>query len=418
MEKFSEWMEEHLGPIAAKIANNRFIMIVSRAFNIILPVSMCGSLVTLVNYITIGNFQEILTNAGVKDLVNIINTFSTNCIALYLSAAIGYFAARAKLSEGESFTVGLIGMFLFILATPVNASTINLGYFGSKGLFSALIISFTGAKLYIFLTEKGLAFKLPDSVPPFVAESFKGILPTIILSVLVAVINRVIQGAGFPCITDAILSVLQKPFQTLSSSIWTSCFCSLMTALLWWCGIHGGNVMGGITSLLFTEATLENVAAGAAGLPLPNIVTKGLGSVVGSGGQQFATAAALLLFCKREDLRAIGKIAIVPGIFNISEPNRFGIPVVLNAYLFIPQVFTLPFLNLVAYFLVKANILSRPRIQGVFGTPIFLEAFLMGGWRSLIASFFSMAYMIIVWAIFLKLYENHLNERDAADAGK
>ena len=46
----------------------------------------------------------------------------------------------------------------------------------------------------------------------------------------------------------------------------------------------------------------------------------------------------ITFFAKSKSLRSLGKLSIVPNIFNINEPIIFGTPIVLNIYLLIPFV--------------------------------------------------------------------------------
>ena len=54
----------------------------------------------------------------------------------------------------------------------------------------------------------------------------------------------------------------------------------------------------------------------------------------GSGGT-IVLIIAILLFSKRADYLTVGKLSLGPGIFNINEPIMFGLPVVLNAIIFL-----------------------------------------------------------------------------------
>ncbi|MBR0137119.1 MAG: PTS sugar transporter subunit IIC, partial [Erysipelotrichaceae bacterium] len=213
------------------------------------------------------------------------------------------------------------------------------------------------------------------------------------------------------CLSDLIMTLLQKPFTLLSGSIVTKVILTVCTSFLWFFGIHGGMVIGSVTNLLFTQATLENIAAGAAGEPLPHIITTGMTTLSG-GTENLAAAVAILLFVKRDDLRAIAKLAFVPALFNISEPIRFGIPTVLNPTMFVPAVFTSALMDILTYIVVRLGLVSKPRIAGIFGTPVFLDAFAMGGISGLIWSFICFALRLVIWAFFLKLFERQKNRED------
>ena len=412
MSDFKTIMKEKVEPKIKEISNARFIVGISRAFSGILPVTMIGSLITLVNYIRIGNLQETLAAVGVTAAIATIVNFTTNCISLYLVFSLGAIMARFDYEENQSKTIGILALLAFLLLTPLfEGKGIELAYLGARGMFTAIIVGMVVPILYRFLSTRGLIIRLPDSVPSFIADSFNGIIPGFIIAILCVIINKLVILTGSSCLSELIMTLLQKPFTFLSTSIVTKVILTLCTSFLWFFGIHGGMVIGSVTNLLFTQATMENIAAGAAGQPLPHILTTGLTTLSG-GTENLAACVAILLFIKRDDLRAIAKLGLVPALFNISEPVRFGIPTVLNPTMFVPAVLTSPFIEILTYIVVSLGIVSRPRIAGIFGTPVFLDAFAMGGVSGLIWSILCFFIRLVIWSFFLKLFESQKNREE------
>ncbi len=412
MEKFTNWMEEKVGPIAARIAANNSIRAVSKAFTALLPVTMTGSLVSLINYIKIGNLQDTFAAIGITDAVTLIVNVTINCMALYLVIALGIIRARDFVEESEARVVGFLTLLAFLILTPMPGGGFLHLYFGAAGLITAIIIGLTVPPLYKLLTSKGLTLRLPDSVPDFVADSFKGIPTGFVIVICGVIINKLCNLAGFMCLSELIMGTLGVPLRALTSNFLTGEFLSILNNLFWWFGIHGGMTVGQIQRILFMQPTIENIAAGAQGLPLPNIITGGFAELCGGSVHQLACVTALLIFCKREDLKAVGKIALAPAFFSISEPLRFGLPIVLNPYLFVPAVLYPPFMETVGYFLCKIGLLARPRIPYEFGLPVFVGAFAMGGISAVIYNIFVYVLEVFVWSIFLRMYENAKNRED------
>ena len=46
----------------------------------------------------------------------------------------------------------------------------------------------------------------------------------------------------------------------------------------------------------------------------------------------------MLLRSKAVHLRTIGRMGVVPGVFNINEPILFGAPIIMNPLFFLPFV--------------------------------------------------------------------------------
>ena len=81
-----------------------------------------------------------------------------------------------------------------------------------------------------------------------------------------------------------------------------------------------------------------NQQALAQGAPLPHIFMEAFWTffiVVGGSG-----ATMGLVFCylrsRSAHLRSIGRLSVVPSLFNINEPVIFGTPIVMNPVFFIP----------------------------------------------------------------------------------
>lgn len=108
----------------------------------------------------------------------------------------------------------------------------------------------------------------------------------------------------------------------------------LAIQLLWSVGIHGAALVGGILGPIWLTFTQQNAAAKMAGEKiLPHIVTQQFFDIfiyIGGSGTTLALALLLLFATKSEQLKAVGKSAIGPGIFNINEPITFGMPIVMN----------------------------------------------------------------------------------------
>ena len=82
------------------------------------------------------------------------------------------------------------------------------------------------------------------------------------------------------------------------------------------------------------------------------------------------------------DLRSIGKLAVVPSMFNINEPVIFGSPVVMNPLLFIPFI-TAPLVNAtLAYIALKTDLVHRVISLAPWTTPGPIGAAWSTGWES------------------------------------
>src|SRR5690625_3714100 len=111
---------------------------------------------------------------------------------------------------------------------------------------------------------------------------------------------------------------------------------------------------------IWNTLMLENLEAYEAGSELPHIVTKPFIEMytVGMGGSGSTLIVVILMafIMKSKQLNDVGKLALAPGIFNVNEPVIFGLPIVLNAAIFIPwiiaPIIVTAFIIFVLYFVI------------------------------------------------------------------
>ena len=110
--------------------------------------------------------------------------------------------------------------------------------------------------------------------------------------------------------------------------------------------LHGSNATSAITNTLYLPLSIANAQALTAGTSMPYILNSYFLIMWKCPTRHFILAALLLWACKSKQLKAIGKVSVIPGFFGISEPMKYGIPMVFNPILLIPMVVT-PMISLV-----------------------------------------------------------------------
>lgn len=121
----------------------------------------------------------------------------------------------------------------------------------------------------------------------------------------------------------------------------------------------------------------------------------------------------MTFMAKSTQLKSIGKLALVPGIFNINEPVLFGLPIVMNPMLAIPFFIMPPLSAGSTYLLIKAGIL--PYLNGVqvpWTTPPVVSGFLIGGWKVAIWQAIILIVSFFVYLPFVRSYDNMLYEKE------
>ena len=113
-------------------------------------------------------------------------------------------------------------------------------------------------------------------------------------------------------------------------------FFNLATNLLWFFGLHGGNIIGSITNPIYTPLALENFALYEAGQAPTHIISGSFGKCFTSGGvgSMFSLAIIMVLFAKSEQFKTLGKLALPTTMFFIIwYSNCFKSNVLYSAFI-------------------------------------------------------------------------------------
>lgn len=98
------------------------------------------------------------------------------------------------------------------------------------------------------MCKKDISIKMPDGVPSGVADSFSSLLPTGIIITICAIIYAICHFIFNTTFAELIYSVIQIPLQGITDSFFGVIIMTVVMSLLWWTGVHGGSICGGILS--------------------------------------------------------------------------------------------------------------------------------------------------------------------------
>lgn len=417
MKKFQAFMEEKIGPFFTKISSSAFITSLMAGFSSLLGLIFIGSIASLITGFQYFGWQDFLETSGIKPYIALLSTFTNGMISPLLALSIAYANAHRKLDDTQARIVSMISLISFLIVCPLleteGGTGINLGLMGARGMFVAIFLAFFSSWIYMLFISHRWVIRLPESVPPFVTKSFESIIPGIVLFAISAACAFGFSNTSYGSLVNFIYSLIQTPFEAISGNIHGYILITFLIQLFWFFGIHGGMTFDAIKNTLFTQAALDNMAAYGSGLAMTNIVTIGFSELAGSGwAQGIGLLICMIFFCKRNDFKAIGKTAIIPQIFKISEPVRFGVPTVFNFTLMIPLLLFQPVLEYIAYFCCRIGILSYPRMAGMGNVPIFVSGFLQGGISGVIFQIFAVVLAVLCFLPFIKAYEKQRNQEE------
>ncbi|PJI10216.1 MULTISPECIES: PTS sugar transporter subunit IIC [Clostridium] len=367
--KIIEKIEGIMMPIANKVSSNRYLLAMRDAFSILLPFIIIGSAFGIFNWVVFDPAGTIMGSTGLNlghkitgltgkayDSSSFVQTLTSlqymcsialngafSVFSLLLVIAFGY--RLGKIWGSEEFLSAMICLVSYLIVTPQsinyvlkNKSTVtvpnafNMNYFGSKAVITALIVTTIVAYLFAKLSNnEKLQIKMPDGVPPAVVKSFQTLIPIGIIIFLVALVASILHWTNQPALNDLIYTVIGAPLMGFSQGLGFALIYQLVVWVFWWFGIHGHNVTAAIQNAVYLPAQLSNQAGTTHYIYTNGFFEAGLMHIMG-------LIIAIFIFSKREDWRAVAKVAAPSMIFNIQEPIVFGLPIVLNPLLLIPYI--------------------------------------------------------------------------------
>ena len=413
-EEFSDKLLDKLMPFI-DLFNKPYPRALQVGFTSLIPILTFGSLVLLINMLSLpGSFKEGLT------ILPFLTRFSPQMTLVYyftfsfIAVPAVYFIANsyAKELEVEDRLTGGLAILCLLAATTTSLDEVGglpLAGLGSGSLFTAMIVALVFVRITKFCYDHNINIKMPPEVPPAVADTFKVVVPFAITMLIFLAMN----AAGIN-LNNLIVSIF-TPILRVGDNVFSFCLWKTLSNILWFFGIHGDNAFASIVSPLQTQWTLENTAAYVAGEALPHIWTDYLMRV---DMTSYAIIAVILLFCKSKQLRTVAKVSLPCIIFNIGEPILFGIPLVMNPFLFIPHLIASVGGFAIAYLGTALGVIGRMRMSMPWVLPNFIGYPIATG--SLVGSIvilgLAFALGFVVYLPFLKMYDKKLVAEETGEA--
>ena len=429
-----KFLEKYIMGPMTKLSQLRLVRAITTAGMASIPFTIVGSMFLVLNILplTIPSLQGIWeqTFFKVSSVYMLANKASMGLLALYFLLVTSYEYTKSFRDEDgidvNPISGMLLSLFAFIMFIPqfekgagfnllhdiengiVNGWGIGgdgVARFAASGIFPAILVSWMVVNIYKICIVKKLVVKMPEEVPEGVANSFTALIPAFIIALVVFAIQSVLVSFD----TD-LFSFVSIPFgfvTKLTNSLLGMVVIYFIMHSLWIVGIHGPVVLGAfLQPILF-----HNLALNQAGAKIPLALDfKNAYVSVGGSGFTLGLVIMCIFLAKSEQLKAIGKASIVPGIFNINEPVIFGMPVVYNPMLAIPFVLVPIVTSVVAYLAITTGLVGPNIAQQPWPTPIFLSGLIGtgGDWRSIILQIVNLTISVVIWYPFFKMYDNKL----------
>ncbi|KRN27801.1 PTS sugar transporter subunit IIC [Liquorilactobacillus mali] len=472
-KKFGDFVNNKVLPPIMKFVNTKPVTALKDGMVYALPFIIIGSIFLILSNIPIPSVASALKASGWSEFFNQAYTTSFGFISIWASVGIAYVYVR---NEGyEALPAGLTSLSSFLLLqflqvdnpltsamgksgsgitdaagnviysgvklsenidklphvvqsyleSPVTG-VINTTWLGGQGMIAAIIIGILVGWSYSAMMRAGWKITLPEQVPANVANQFTAMIPAGVILIISMLLYAFFKGVMNTDVLQLIYKLLQTPLQGLSDSLGGALIIALLVPFFWFFGVHGGLIMGAITSGLLIPNTFDNanlyqhnqlsLANGA------HIVTNefynNFINLTGSG-ITIGLVVFTLYAAKSVQMKSIGKIEFIPALFNINEPFLFGLPLVMNPFLAIPFFLTPVIVALTTYLVIYFGIV--PPLNGVaapWTTPPIISGFLIGGWKMAIWQTIVLVMSTAIYFPFAKKYDNYLLAQEQENAAK
>lgn len=416
MKFLSKFIEEKMVPVVSKFATLRYMRALKSGFMVIMPLTIIASVFLLITDFPVPGYPELMAKIfgeGWGDFLSPAYRATFDIIGILLAGTIAY--KLAEIDEMDSLPIMIISIVSYVIVTPkfVTAESgeiinkvIPMVWLGTKGVITAILISFSSYEIYKFVVKKNLVIKLPENVPTMVYQSFFSLIPGVVVVAFALIVNGIFLTMG-TSMHEFIYDILQVPLQGLTASPIAITIVAGLNGFLWWFGIHP-TVVNSIMNPLLNANSIENFELYKQGLL--NLENANVGTIqmidqfatIGGAGMTIGLVISMIVVAKSQRMKMMSKLSTVPALFNINEPIVFGLPVIMNPLMLIPLTLAPIVSVLIAYGAIVIGFMSP--FNGVVApwpTPPIFSGFLVSGWQGAVVQAVSIAAAFAIYYPFV-----------------
>lgn len=410
-------IEQRLAPLANVLTRNNHITAMRDSFALAMPFVIVGSLLVPILFPPVSIDSASAFGQFYFQLRPILlPTFELTIGLVALIVAFGASASLAKQYRLPERLCGLTGCLAFLLFIGFRDNGATNIFLGGMGIFTALISSTYAIEIVRFFYKKGWCIRLPEEVPVMTRNGFQLLIPLLVVMLSISVINALLlQSTGR--ILPELISEAVRPLVVASDTLTAVLISLFICNLLWFVGIHGALIITGIMNPFWMTYLFENQQALAAGsATLPHIYLQGFWDfylLIGGIGSTLPLVFMAMRSRSRQ-LKSVGKIGLLPSLFNINEPILFGFPIIMNPVFLLPFIFV-PLINAcIAWYLTHLGILDRAVAMLPWSMPAPLGAAWSanGSWKNLCMCLFAIFNAWMLYRPFFKVYERQLADAE------
>lgn len=421
-----DFINDKVLPPILTFVNTKPITALKNGMMYVMPLTIVGAIFLLLGNLPIPAWTAWLATPGFPSILAAI--FSGVYVATFnllgIVACMGITYSWVRGEGFEAAPAAFWALSTMILLTPLQVmpegatepvtGVIPLVWSGSQGMVGGILIAFFVSIVYTWFLRKNITITMPDGVPPNVATAFTSLIPGVAIMLLASVVFGIFRAFDTTMI-EAIYSAIQAPLQGLSDTLPGILIVAFLIPFLWFFGVHGSSIVGGVMSPI----ALSNTAANQA------IIDSGQALTIANGGRIFTaqfmdnyvnmTGAGvtiglvvyMLVWAKSGQFKTLGRLGGAPAVFNINEPITFGTPIVMNPILAVPFFLTPMINSALLYFAMSTGLL--PLFGGVLApwtTPPVISGLIIGGWKHALFQALLLVLAIAIYFLFARKADN------------
>ncbi|MDA3973786.1 PTS sugar transporter subunit IIC [Enterococcus thailandicus] len=431
----NEWINEKVLPPVLKFVNTKPITALRNGMLYTMPFTIVGSVFLLLANFPVTAVSEWVNNSGLAVYFN--QAYGASFAIMAIFAVVGIAYSYVKDEGFEGLPAGMIALVIFLLTMRsdvtdaesgvVIGNVIDKAWTGGQGMISAILVGLFVGWGYTWFLKRDIRIKLPEQVPDNVANSFTALIPAAVLITFAMLVYIFFDAVFSTTMIQWIYEVIQSPMQGVTDSLGGALMLGFLVPFLWFFGVHGSTIVGGIMGPILQANSLANTEILESGKALTvanggHIVTQQFLDqfmTVTGAGMTIGVVMFMVFFAKSAQFKQLGRLSLAPAIFNINEPIIFATPIVMNPIMAIPFIATPVVSGVITYFALYTGLVPLfTAVQVPWTTPPIISGFLVGGWQAALLQTFVLAIGFFIYLPFVKKIDamNYAQENDLSFA--
>ncbi|MBO0432306.1 PTS sugar transporter subunit IIC [Enterococcus sp. DIV0660C] len=415
----NEWINEKVLPPVLKFVNTKPITALRNGMLYTMPFTIVGSVFLLLANFPVTAVSEWVNNSGLAVYFN--QAYGASFAIMAIFAVVGIAYSYVKDEGFEGLPAGMIALVIFLLTMRsdvtdaesgvVIGNVIDKAWTGGQGMISAILVGLFVGWGYTWFLKRDIRIKLPEQVPDNVANSFTALIPAAVLITFAMLVYIFFDAVFSTTMIQWIYEVIQSPMQGVTDSLGGALMLGFLVPFLWFFGVHGSTIVGGIMGPILQANSLANTEILESGKALTvanggHIVTQQFLDqfmTVTGAGMTIGVVMFMVFFAKSAQFKQLGRLSLAPAIFNINEPIIFATPIVMNPIMAIPFIATPVVSGVITYFALYTGLVPLfTAVQVPWTTPPIISGFLVGGWQAALLQTFVLAVGFFIYLPFVK----------------